>query len=185
MAAPFTAANLWEILDAVLRQPQAKPSKEAVKRLAATLNRIHNVFNFAKQIGNNSKVTADRVSEALEILEVFFEERKKACCSVSTEIAESEQRLYDQFHDFVRAMEAHDFRLDMDAGLLMPEIDNWRDIVVVVAAAFKVAMYPQKFGLSNDGPVPRFVAKVIPLMTNQSPSVFNVGKHLKDQARQQ
>lgn len=121
-------------------------------------------------------------SEALEILEVFFEERKKACCSVSIEIAESEQRLYDQFHDFVRA-KAHDFQLDMDAGLLMPEIDDWRDIAVVVAGAFKVAMYPQKFGLSNDDPAPRFVAKVIPLMTNQSPSVFNVGKHLKDQAR--
>ena len=160
MAAPFTTADVRQILNDVLKVPAKPPNKEALRRLVASLNRIRGVFNFATQTGKKSRVTADQVSDALAVLTAFFEERERQYGSVSTEIVESEQWLSRRFQTFVRAMEAHEFRLDMDAGLLMPEIKNWRHIAVAVAAAFKAAMHPQKMGLSNDGPVARFVARV-------------------------
>jgi hypothetical protein len=44
-------------------------------------------------------------------------------------------------------------------------------------------MAPQEFGRSNQGPVPRFVAAVMPLMAGESPTVAAVAQHLKRVAR--
>ena len=82
-------------------------------------------------------------------------------------------------------MTEHDFKLDMDMDncAMMPPQENWHDVAEAVAAAFKMAMHPQKFGHSNMGPVPRFVASVMTLMTNEMPSVSTVAQHLKRRAR--
>jgi hypothetical protein len=99
---PFTVAILRTILDDVLRQPQTKPGQVDLELLANSLNQIRGVFRFAEQIANESKPAADRVSDAIEVLKLFFEKRRQACCAEdgtrpSVQIIESEQRLYEQF----------------------------------------------------------------------------------------
>jgi hypothetical protein len=152
--------------------------------LANSLNLIHGAFTFAGKTGNQSKPMAEAVKGALEVLISFFEKRKQACCAEggarrpSDQIVEAEKLLYDQFHRFLQAMETHNFELDMDAGLLMPHLDSWRPLAEPIANAFRAAMH-QEFGRSNTGPVARFVATVVPFITDELPSVENVGKHLK------
>jgi hypothetical protein len=180
---PFSVAILRSILDNVLKQPQTKPGKEDLETLANSLNRIHSAFSFATKTGNQSKSTAGEVRGALQILVSFFEKRKQACYpegrrGPGDQIVEDERVLYDKFQSLSRAMETHDFQLDMDAGLLMPHLDSWRPIAELIAGAFSLAMGRQ-FGRSNNGPSARFVAAVVPLMTQEQPSVENVGKHLK------
>jgi hypothetical protein len=187
----FTIPILRGIMDDVLKQSQTKPSQMDLELLAYSLNQIREVFAFAQQTANESKPLADRVRDAIEVLKVFFERRRQACCvedgtHPSVEIIENEWRLREQFSSFLKAMEMHKFELDMDAGLLMPRLDCWRQLAEVVANQFRAAMSrangTQKFGYSNDGPVPRFVAAVVPRITGENPSVQNVGKHLKDLA---
>jgi len=188
----FTVPILRGILDGVLKRSQTKPGQVDLELLAYSLNQIREVFAFAQQTANESKPLADRVRDAIEVLTVFFERRRQACCvedgtRPSVELIESEQRLREQFSSFLKAMEVHKFELDMDAGLLMPRLDCWRQLAEVVANQFRVAMSQangtRKFGRSNDGPVPRFVAAVVPRITGENPSVQNVGKHLKDLSR--
>jgi hypothetical protein len=188
---PFTADSLRLILDGVLKRG-TKPGHADLATLAKYLNLVHGTFRFAVKVANKSKPAADKVSEAFAVLMHFFEERRSACqvensVRPSVEIVESEKQLYNDFYGFVRTFEAHEFNLDMDAGLLMRHIDHWHDLAEMIAGAFKVAMSrnndQQTLGLSNDGPVPRFVAATIPLITGEKPSAQAVGKWLKDQAR--
>ena len=165
MSGPFTAANLRPILAGVLKQGMKWPGDADLKVLARSLNQIRGIFVTAQKTANKSK-PADKVGAALAVLMVFFDERRAACCGSpppSPQIVESERRLYDQFYAFVQAMKAHDFQLDMDAGLLMPKIDRWQHLARAIAAAFEIALAPNngwRSRLSNDGPVPRFVARV-------------------------
>jgi len=63
-------------------------------------------------------------------------------------------------------------------------IYTWHDIAHDLAVAFRLAMRPTnpalKMGLSNKGPIPRFIAAVVPHITGERPNVEQVGKYLKD-----
>jgi hypothetical protein len=63
-------------------------------------------------------------------------------------------------------------------------INTWHDIARELAFDFQVAMHPNnptlQMGLSNAGPMQRFVAAVVPHITGERPNVLQVGKHLKD-----
>jgi hypothetical protein len=188
----FTVGKLRTILNDIQKRG-IKPSSFDLEQLARMLNQTHDLFTFAVNTANKSKPAADKVRDALEVLRCVFEERQQACCAEdgtklpSARIVEDEKRLFNQFNSFLQAMEAHHFELDMDAGLLMPHIDGWRPLAESIASAFKATMSRTnpglKLGHSNDGPVPRFVAAVVPSITGETPKVFNVGKHLKDYAR--
>jgi hypothetical protein len=182
---PFDGPMLRTTLENenVLKRPQKKPSKAQLDELALHLNFIRATFQFAKNVGNDSKPAADRVKDAIQSLIGFFDKRRSACfpkngAGPGAAIVENEEQLRLQFDCFLRAMRAHNFQLDMDAGLLMAHLDSWRPLAEPIASAFCAAMH-QKFGRSNSGPVPRFVAAVIPFITDERPSVENVGKHLK------
>lgn len=192
---PFTAAMLRPITDAVIKVGQ-KPGRGDLEHLAAGLNLIHGTFVFGRSTAANSKASASRVRTAFETLSLFFEERKRGCfpdngdAPPSCQIIDNERRLYNQFYEFMDAFRKHPFELDMDAALLMPDLDTWRDIAWSIAGCFKLTMSRTNGGRtcgwsSNDGPAPRFVAAVIPLITGERPKVPNVGKFLKDEARSQ
>jgi hypothetical protein len=190
-AQPFTTTSLRPIMDGVLKRGQKMPDESDLEWLASYLNLTYHQFSFAKAVANNSKPVADSVSAALATLTEFFETRWQTCFpktgkGPSAGVIESERRFRSRFQALLRAFEQHDFPLDMDAGLLMPHMDNWRSIAKPVASAFKTAMQRNNpthpFGRSNRGPVPRFVAAAIPMITGERPSVENVAKHLKDQA---
>ncbi len=157
--------------------------------LADDLNKIRGTYVFATTIANRSGAMADEVIGAIAVLMNFFDERKKACLKPvghrpvihpitgrdAAEIIESEKGLRARFYDFLHAMKAHDFQLDMDGALSMPLIENWHDLALIITSAFKACMRKNNGfhfgGQSNDGPLPRFVAAVIPAITGENPSV--------------
>jgi hypothetical protein len=186
---PFTVANLQKTLedDGVLKD-QIMPSRAGLSQLAASLNDIHGAFWFRKTTALESEskaARAERVGAAIQILMCFFDQRRQSWPRASSQVLVREQRLYDLFRDFVSGMAAHEFQLDMDidAGAMMPRLESWRHVAGSVASAFTRAMLPQEFGRSNEGPVARFVAAVMPLMTNEKPTVAAVAQRLKRQAR--
>jgi len=164
------------------------PSMGELNGLAWALNDIHGVFWFRKTTARGSQFKhekANRVGDAIQVLMCFFDQRRQAWQAATTDVVDRERRLYDLFRDFVRAMTAHNFRLDMDTddAALMPPLESWRHVAESVAGAFRIAMFPQEFGRSNEGPVARFVAAVMPLMASESPTVSAVAQHLKRLAR--
>ena len=134
-----------------------------------------------------SKKKADMVHDAIAILQRFFELRRIACAGTSADTIAAEAKLFQKFSDFGDAMEAHRFELDMDAGLRMPDITRWHDIAVPAAAAFRLAMMPKnpgvRFGPTSDGPLPRFLAEVLPLITGEAVTPAAVGKFLRREAK--
>jgi hypothetical protein len=65
---------------------------------------------------------------------------------------------------------------------------GWRDLAVRISGDLLYALASTNsnidLGISNDGPVPRFVAAVLPMITGDSPTVANVAKVLKDRKRE-
>jgi hypothetical protein len=62
-------------------------------------------------------------------------------------------------------------------------IRTWHDIAHELAFDFQVAMKPNNstpMGLSNAGPMQRFIAAVVPHITGERPNTEQVGKYLKD-----
>jgi hypothetical protein len=168
---------------------QRSPSRQDIELLAFTLNNITGAFQFTRKY---ACAESERVRPAIETLMLFFEARRRACGSETRyppAVVESERALYNRFWGFVDAMANHAFELNMDTIKLMPEHKDWHSIAHVVACSFKLAMVSNnpdvKFGRSNDGPVPRFVAAVIPMITEEHdhPSVGAVAKHLKRKTR--
>jgi hypothetical protein len=185
---PFTVANLQKILEDDVLKGQIMPSIPQLNALAWELNDIHGAFWFRKMSAPESKfkhIRAERVGDALQVLMCFFDQRRQAWHTAPADVVNRERQLYDLFRDFVRAMTAHDFQLDIDTddAALMPPLENWRHVADSVAGAFRMAMAPQEFGRSNKGPVPRFVAAVMPLMAGETPTVAAVAQHLKRIAR--
>jgi hypothetical protein len=195
---PFTPPMLQEIIcdRGVLKQGR-RPGRAELAQLAVSLNLLCGVFTFAKNAVSQSEAMRDRadhVRGALEVLISFFEERRQECFpkggpAPSADIVVAEERLSDQFYLFVAAMSEHKFELqmDMDELALMPPYENWRDIAERIAGAFREAMSVNNpswaGGSSNEGPIPRFVAEIVPMITGESPAVGAVGQFLKRRRR--
>jgi hypothetical protein len=185
---PFTVTNLQKILEDDVLKGQTMPSMVALNALAMDLNDIHGVLWFRKTTASESQFKherAKRVGDAIHVLMCFFDQRRQTWHAANTDVVDRERRLYDLFRDFVNAMTAHDFQLAMDTddAALMPPLESWRHVAESVASAFKIAMFPQEFGRSNEGPLARFVAAVMPLMAGESPTVSAVAQHLKRRMR--
>ena len=148
----------------------------------------------------------EAVQHAIATLGAFFQERRRMCRlkngkGPSARVIKSEQQWRDQFARFLRATKTHDefllsvpdherhevLETDVDDGALSAPFDSWRVVAGPVATFFKTTIWRNNpklpLGRSNDGPVPRFVAAVVPFITRERPTVSNVGKHLKDEAR--
>jgi hypothetical protein len=183
---PFAASNLQKILGDDVLKGQNMPND--LNALAWSLNDIHGAFWFRKTTAPETQfkqATAERVAEAIQVLMCFFDQRRQGWRAAPAGVVDRERQLYSLFRDFVHGMTAHEFRLEMDTdhAALMPPLESWRHVAEAVAGAFRIAMFPQEFGRSNKGPVPRFVAAVMPLMTGESPTVSAVAQHLKRVAR--
>ena len=187
---PFSIETLRQLLmTSVLKQSQRPPAKADLHRLVISLNRIAGTFAFAVHVANASKPMAAEAQNAIDVLVTFFKRRQQEASRYKgSDIAQREADLATSFNDFLRKLIAHKFDLDMDVGLTMPVIDHWHDVAERVASDFKIAMIetmgPRNLGLSNEGPIPRFVAAVIPQITGEHPSVGAVGKFLKERAKQ-
>jgi hypothetical protein len=180
----FTATMLEDVFESILTDNYTRPCHKDLERLARMLDLITGTFRYAKTIGKNANSQADDVREALATLMLFFDERQRAAlANGNPRIIESERRLSDEFDSFLLAMEQHQFDLDMDAGLMMAEIENWRGIAKSIAGAFRIAMEARNcnvaIGHSNTGPLPRFMAAVIPRITGENPTPAAIGQHLK------
>jgi hypothetical protein len=185
---PFTVANVRETLCDVLKDQTTMPSEAALRTLAAALNDIHGAFWWRKTTlpeSDSQDARANRVCDAIQTLMCFFDQRSQAWRGAPAEVVDRERQLYDRFRDFVQAMTAHDFLLGMDRddAALMPRLENWHHVAEGVVAGFRLAMHPVKLGSSNEGPVARFVAAVMPLMTGDHPTASAVSQHLKRQKR--
>jgi hypothetical protein len=178
----FSIGGLRDILRTIKLKP---PPAANLKRLAFGLNQTSGIFAFSNKYADASQRQAGDVEGAVKTLMLFFERRSEACRRLSgnTEAFRREEQLYNHFRTFLEAMQAHPFNLDMDTARFMVPLDTWRQIADLLAGKFRLAMEPQKIGTSNNGPLPRFVAAVIPLITGETPAVPNVAKHLKDSAR--
>ena len=64
-------------------------------------------------------------------------------------------------------------------------VEQWhefaRDLGLLFRAVMRRANPELELGLSNDGPIGRFVAAVIPFITGETPSVESVARHLQRQ----
>jgi hypothetical protein len=160
-----------------------------LETLARGLNDLTGLFRFAKEKAKQSNERADNVATAMAVLEHFFEEREREyrALSADSEIVKSERQLRDKFRAFQHAMYQQDdknlFNLDMDLALVVPEHENWHSIAEGIAGWFILAMQATNprivFRYSNKGPVARFVAAVVPLITGEKTTVTAVSKHLK------
>jgi hypothetical protein len=185
----FTVDSVRAILGTIVRQG-IKPGPSEITLLVYGLNQLHASFLFARNTANDAKKKADEVRNAFDVLQRFFESRRDACAtqSVPPKIVADEERLFEKFREFSDTMHSHAFELDMDAGLLMPPITHWHDLTEAAAGLFQLAMTPNnpdlRFGLTNDGPVARFLAEVLPLITGEIVTVTAAGKyHLRNQAK--
>jgi hypothetical protein len=169
------------------------PGREEIEQLTLHLNVVAGAYQFAKKFAYRKPQLA-RLQEAFETLVEYFEERRDECYrfhQASEEPFESELVIYNKFWEFMNALEDHPFHLRMDAGTtvsVMPDYDDWHDVADFVAQTFRTAMRTnnpnKRFGRSNDGPVPRFVAAVMPTVTGgEAPSVGTVAQYLKRSAR--
>ncbi len=69
---PFNAIMLRKLLqEDVLKGGQTIPGLSDLEQLAASLNRLHATFAFARDVGNGSKPLADKVRASLEMLISF------------------------------------------------------------------------------------------------------------------
>jgi hypothetical protein len=167
---PFSCDDVRQIIfDQVLRGSQRPPGREDTESLTFSLNLVAGAYQFAKKYAS-ARPQAAKVQGALETLVEFFDERREACSGLrqASRVVFAERALYNKFWDLITALEQHDFELDMDAVQLMPDYNKgWHDIADLVAQTFRAAMRsnnPNKVlgRRSNDGPVPRFVAAVLP-----------------------
>jgi hypothetical protein len=186
--APFTVSNLKKILRESVLKRQAMPDEQRIMELAEVLNHVHSAFCFHNESRSASifrRRRTQNVIDAIHILICFFDLRNQDCRNLRAGVVIRERKLRQAFYDFVKAFRGHTFELPMDADptALMPDLKGWRSIAEVVASAFTVAMHPTKIGHSNTGPIPRFVAAVLPLLTGETPSIGNVAQHLKKAAR--
>jgi len=164
------------------------PGTVKLTALALALNDMHGTFWFGKTTAPESRfkhARAERIGNAIQVLMCFFDQRRQAWHAASADDVDRERRLYNQFRDFVYAMTAHNFQLDMDTddAALMPVLESWGHIAEAVAGAFRITMSPEEYGQSNEGPVARFVAAVMPVMTGEKPAVTTVAQNLKRRAR--
>jgi hypothetical protein len=190
---PLSPAAVRKIMAGVIKDQRIvlpSPNSVDLRRLTRTLNDLQAHFKFAQETGNKSKGTADRVSGALSVLVDFFHERGKAIQEdngLRPETIKNEKRLLGAFGKFMKALQQHSFDLSMDAAVLMPELRGWHSYTEILSGSFKLAMAganpDREFGQSNDGPVARFVAAIIPHITGETPTVGAVSKRLKDTAR--
>jgi hypothetical protein len=188
----FTPAIVRQILVSVLNKRQAMPDETAMATLAEMLNDVTAAITLARFYPGDY-----RVRDAIEVLREFFERRRVQTLALSkTDFVRSERLLHrrwaellqaerlsrTRFRNLVRAMERHDWSLDMDATAFLPKHERWYDVDRPIAAAFRLAMVrvvPRQLGLSSDGPVARFTAAVIPWITGEHTTAAAVAKHLQ------
>jgi hypothetical protein len=196
LAGPFTADWLREKIQA--RGCCVPPDCELV-RLADLLNKI----NAAYKNSANLALSAE-ARYAVWALLYYFDTRRQACglppsqletstytgapvldpTGVDPLIIERELELCDQFDGFVKAMFAHTYALDMDAGLLMRPYKTWRNFDHWIAHGFVLALAVEasnrgKIGFTNKGPIAWFTNEAIEVVTGKAPGAYNVGQHLK------
>jgi hypothetical protein len=182
-AEPFSVGEVQTILGKVLKQGK-RPGLTEVAQLTHALNLMHGTYVFAQKVANDSKKTAALVYSAIGVLQWFFKIRRTAWEAPGTPptAVAAEQELFSKFTAFGDAMQAHNFELDMDAGLLMPDITDWHQLAVPVAGAFRLAMAPRnpgkEFGKTAGGPLPRFLAEVLPRITGEQVTAAAAGKCL-------
>jgi hypothetical protein len=183
---PFYCADVRRILSETLRGRQRPPDREETERLTLSLNLVAGAYQFAKKFAS-AKPQSTNVQGALETLMAFFDERREECRGLcpASKVAFAEYQLYNKFRQLIAAFEEHPFELDMDTVLVMPDYNkDWHDIAYSVAQIFRTAMQAHNpnevFGRSNGGPVPRFVAAVMPTITGgEFPTLAAVAQHLK------
>jgi hypothetical protein len=194
---PPSVTELRAILDrSVLKTGLQKPSLDALKNLALDVVGLRNLFDKSKNVWSPRDAETERVLMAAQIvlahlptLRSEIEEEipyymdggdlwKTTCSRALEAIASAETGLTSLVEDsigFIRMTR------------LIPPAERWHDLADTIAHFFIVAMRPNnptvRFGRSNDGPVPRFVASIIPFITGDTPDVAAVGQHLKRIAR--
>jgi hypothetical protein len=192
-AGPFTTDWLREKM---LARGCCVPPDCELARLTAHLNNI----NAAYKNSANLALSAEARYAVLVLLH-YFDTRRQACglppsqletstytgepvlaLGVDPLTIERELELCDQFDGFVKAMFAHTYALDMDAGRMMRPYETWRDFALWIAWAFRMAMEasnPGKTGFTNKGPIAWLTNEAIEVITGEKPGVPLVGQHLK------
>jgi hypothetical protein len=183
----FTEAAVLQLARDALKGNSIPPTQvdEDIRRLTFCLNMALGLYRSGQEIVIPSNRRAEQVRKAISVLAEFFDERRPRSKHADAKTRKMEVRLRRRFGTFLDAMKKHEFGLDMDAGVLMPELPDWHALADILASAFRLAMQPHglSLGNSNNGPLARFVAAVIPRITGEEPSVEAVGKHLMRIAR--
>jgi hypothetical protein len=193
-AGPFTADWLREKM---LARGCCVPPDCELARLTAHLNNI----NAAYKNSANLALSAEARNAVLVLLH-YFDTRRRVCglppsqletsaytgepdlnpTGVDPLIIERELELCNQFDGFAKAMFAHTYALDMDAGRMMRPYKTWRDFALWIAWAFKMAMEasnPGRTGFTSEGPIAWLTNEAIRVITGKKPGVSLVGQHLK------
>jgi hypothetical protein len=195
-AGPFTADWLREKM---LARGCCVPPDCELARLTAHLNNI----NAAYKNSANLALSAEARNAVLVLLH-YFDTRRRVCglppsqletsaytgepdlnpTGVDPLIIERELELCNQFDGFAKAMFAHTYALDMDAGRMMRPYKTWRDFDRWIAHGFVLALAVEasnrgKIGFTNKGPIAWLTNEVIGVITGKAPGWYNVGQHLK------
>ncbi len=185
-AAPITPEAVRSILNTpgILTDTYRPPSAHDCAWLATTLDGTRKAVALSRANGPHR---AAKVAEAMAYLGAYFDDRAREVETIAhagnaplPEIVKAERTLAARFGDFAEAFAQHDFRLVMDR---ISALDSWKEIALSVANSFQMAMRRNnpnaKLGFSNNGPVQRFVAAMVPLITGETPAVGTVSNHLK------
>ena len=173
-----------QILSDILKENQKIPNAFSISILSATLDTLRlkcyfeQKFKFREFL--NHYMDCDQKHHLKEFL--------KYDRGLSRNLIDSE--VIEPMADLARAIERLEnalVRTDAEGKeldrLSIAGHDNWHALCAAVATQFIYAMKRQTFGVSNDGPVPRFVSAIVPYITGEQPTVAAVGKRLKDIAR--
>jgi len=192
-APPFTLEGVRALLAPPVLKRGFPPNRDRLNGLVTRLNQWKGAV---RRYQETWRPSGDRTSAARRAAETLLEELPHLRSDLRRMIEEHESLpafMVQQTQHEIEALDTiqtgltrllNESMVLMPITMVVPQMEKWRHIAVGISDDFCEAMRPTNptlpLGRSNDGPVPRFVAAVIPGITGEHPSVQNVGKHLKE-----
>ena len=192
----LSVEDLRELLRRVLKNDEKMPSRADLTELARQLQvyrwlHLHYVEQLKPQA-----VSAKKARQAAEYLGDHLRKIRADTIAATTTPLGSLEFVKASLGRDIAAMKSVEVGIKYlltESIALHPSttstapFEKWKDLAVALSGAFVDALRPNnptvQFGRSNDGPVPRFVAEIIPYVTGEAPTTTAVGKVLKDLRR--
>lgn len=154
------------------------PSPEAMSDLAKHLEAIRSVGGMASDF-------ACKKDAAIQFLAAMKMMRASLPHLRTPATEQGFSTLWAAVSDFEQSSVEEFLCAEQEARL--SDFDKWKRLAPILVRTFRKAMRSTNPGIelriSNDGPVARFCAAVIPMITGEEPTAITVARHLQRQDR--